>query len=85
MNALLNLKACYQWPPKTEKSLQLCCKPVCLLVSIELDVNENVDIHDFKRVCKRLACALGYDSNSVEEAFEGKSKPIDKIKQILKG
>ena len=34
---------------------------------VELDVNENVDVHDFKRVCKRLACALGYDSNSVEE------------------
>ena len=52
---------------------------------VELDVNENVDIHDFKRVCKRLACALGYDSGSVEEAFEGKSRSIDKIKKILKG
>ena len=29
---------------------------------VELDVNENVSIHDFKRVCKHLACALGYDS-----------------------
>jgi hypothetical protein len=52
---------------------------------VELDVNENVDIHDFKRVCKRLACALGYDSNSVEDAFESKSNSIDKIKKILKG
>ena len=52
---------------------------------VELDVNENIDIHDFKRVCKRLACALGYDSNSVEQAFEGKSKTMDKLKQILKG
>jgi len=52
---------------------------------VELDVNENVDIHDFKRVCKRLACALGYDSNSVEEAFEGKKSSVSKIKQILKG
>ena len=52
---------------------------------VELDVNENVDIHDFKRVCKRLACALGYDSSSVEEAFEDKVTPINKIKQILKG
>ena len=50
-----------------------------------MDVNENVDIHDFKRVCKRLACALGYDSNSVEEVFEGKTKPFDKLKQIIKG
>ena len=52
---------------------------------VELDVNENVDIHDFKRVCKRLACALGSDSSSVEEAFEGKSRPFDKIKKVLKG
>ena len=52
---------------------------------VELDVNENVSIHDFKRVCKHLACALGYDSISVEEAFEGKAQPLDKLKQILKG
>tara|TARA_R100001377_G_C3175289_1_gene104586 strand:+ start:356 stop:565 length:210 start_codon:yes stop_codon:yes gene_type:complete len=52
---------------------------------VELDVNENIDIHDFKRVCKRLACALGYDTNSVEEAFDGKTKTVDKLKQILKG
>ena len=51
---------------------------------VELDVNENIDIHDFKRVCKRLACALGYDTNSVEEAFDGKTKTVDKLKQILK-
>jgi len=52
---------------------------------VELDVNENIDIYEFKRVCKRLACALGYDSNSVEEVFEDKKRPIDKIKKILKG
>jgi len=52
---------------------------------VELDVNENISIHEFKRVCKRLACALGYDSTSVEEVFENNKKPIDKIKQILKG
>tara|TARA_R110000822_G_scaffold65802_1_gene161036 strand:- start:25 stop:234 length:210 start_codon:yes stop_codon:yes gene_type:complete len=52
---------------------------------VELDVNENIDIHEFKRVCKRLACALGYDSVSVEDTFTGKSAPVDKLKQILKG
>ena len=56
---------------------------------VELDVNENVDIHDFKRVCKRLACALGYDSTSVEEAFgdnsDRKKPPTSIIKKILKG
>tara|TARA_R110002074_G_scaffold368049_1_gene542415 strand:- start:100 stop:309 length:210 start_codon:yes stop_codon:yes gene_type:complete len=52
---------------------------------VELDVNENIDIHEFKRVCKQLACALGYDSNSVEEVFKGDVKPLDKLKQIIKG
>jgi len=55
---------------------------------VELDVNENVDIHDFKRVCKRLACALGYDSVSVEEAFSDTPQvksPTSIIKKIIKG
>tara|TARA_R110001592_G_C12930418_1_gene729390 strand:+ start:308 stop:517 length:210 start_codon:yes stop_codon:yes gene_type:complete len=52
---------------------------------VELDVNENIDIHDFKRVCKQLACALGYDAVNVQEAFEGKASQVDKLKQILKG
>jgi hypothetical protein len=53
---------------------------------VELDVNENVDIQDFKRICKRLACALGYDTNSIEEAFENTHSVglVNKFKQILK-
>jgi hypothetical protein len=53
---------------------------------VELDVNENVDIQDFKRICKRLACALGYDTNSIEEAFENTHRVglVNKFKQILK-
>ena len=34
-----------------------------------MDVTENLDIWDFKTICKRLACGLGYNSKSVEEAF----------------
>ena len=54
---------------------------------VEMDVNENIDIHDFKRVCKRLACALGYNSKSVEEAFGSSTdkKKTSIIKKILKG
>ena len=48
---------------------------------VEMDINENIDIHDFKRVCKRLACALGYPSESVEAVFldnpaEGKKSTL---------
>lgn len=54
---------------------------------VELDVSEDMSLPEFKIVCKRLACALGYDSIRVEEAFE--SKPVmsgtDKMKKILKG
>ena len=55
---------------------------------IELDVTENLDVHEFKLICKRLACALGYSSNSVEEAFGnnyGNESTSRNIKQILKG
>jgi len=55
---------------------------------IEMDVTENLDIHDFKTICKRLACALGYNSKSVDDAFDntrqGKTS-TNIIKQILKG
>ena len=56
---------------------------------IELDVTDNLDVHEFKLICKRLACALGYSSKSVEEAF-GNTHPdtedsATNIKQILKG
>ena len=52
---------------------------------IEMDVRENLDVWDFKTICKRLACALGYSNKSVEEAFG--SKPDSKgkdIKRLLK-
>jgi hypothetical protein len=52
---------------------------------VELEVNEDMNLSEFKRVCKRLACALGYDSISVEEAFEEAHTSSDKLKQILKG
>tara|TARA_R100000458_G_C8272361_1_gene247185 strand:- start:530 stop:742 length:213 start_codon:yes stop_codon:yes gene_type:complete len=52
---------------------------------IEMDVRENLDVWDFKTICKRLACALGYSNKSVEEAFGSKPSTKDKdIKQLLK-
>ena len=48
---------------------------------VELDISEDMSLPEFKIVCKRLACALGY------ETFE--SRPVmsgtDKMKKILKG
>jgi len=56
---------------------------------IEMDVTENLDIYDFKRICKRLACALGYSSSNVEKAFGGcettKKPSTNIIKKLLKG
>ena len=52
---------------------------------IEMDVRENLDIWDFKLICKRLACALGYSTKSVDEAFGSKPDSKEKdIKQLLK-
>tara|TARA_R100000234_G_scaffold116337_1_gene93309 strand:- start:49315 stop:49527 length:213 start_codon:yes stop_codon:yes gene_type:complete len=52
---------------------------------IEMDVRENLDIWDFKMICKRLAGALGYNNKSIEEAFgENPSSKEKDIKRLLK-
>ena len=50
---------------------------------VELEVREDMDINDFKILCKRLAASLGYSYKSIEEAFENRQSPKDN-KQILK-
>jgi len=50
---------------------------------VELEVREDMDIYDFKILCKRLAASLGYSYKSIEEAFDNKQPPKT-IKQILK-
>ncbi len=50
---------------------------------VELEVREDMDIYDFKILCKRLAASLGYSYKSIEEAFDNKQPPKS-IKQILK-
>jgi hypothetical protein len=53
---------------------------------IELDVNEDLDIHEFKRICKRLASVLGYNSDSISEAFDNKKIDVSKSRRkIIKG
>jgi hypothetical protein len=50
---------------------------------IEMEVREDLGIHDFKLICKRLAASLGYSNKSIEEAFGGER--LDSTnKQILK-
>ena len=50
---------------------------------VELEVREDLDIYEFKTLCKRLAASLGYNYKSIEEAFEN-NKSQNKNKQILK-
>ena len=50
---------------------------------VELEVREDMDIYDFKILCKRLAASLGYSYKSIEDAFDNnKQSPTNK--QILK-
>ena len=54
---------------------------------VVLEVREDLDIHEFKTMCKRLAASLGYSADSIKETF-GTTRPkssTDKIKDILKG
>ena len=53
---------------------------------IEFDVPDDMDISEFKVMCVRLASAMGYHHNSINEAFGdliyGDEKPAD-LKKLL--
>ena len=51
---------------------------------VEMEVREDLDIYEFKTLCKRLAASLGYSYKSIEEAFGTNPSPEKKIKQLLK-
>ena len=50
---------------------------------IAFDIPQDMTVHEFKRICKRMASALGYSPTSIEESF-GKSKEVIN-KKLLKG
>ena len=50
---------------------------------IEFDIPQDMTVHEFKRICKRLASALGYSSTSIDEAFSTSKKVTNK--KLLKG
>ena len=50
---------------------------------IEFEVPQDMNVSEFKRICTRLASALGYSPSSIEEAF-GQSKEVTN-KKLLKG
>ena len=54
---------------------------------VVLEVREDLDIHEFKTLCKRLAASLGYSADSIKEAFGStiSKSGTDKMKDILKG
>lgn len=37
---------------------------------IEFTISDDLDIYEFKIVCKRLASAMGYHSDSIQRAFD---------------
>ena len=53
---------------------------------IEFDVPDDMDISEFKVMCVRMAQAMGYHHNSINEAFGdliyGDEKPAD-LKKLL--
>jgi hypothetical protein len=52
---------------------------------VVLEVREDLDIHEFKTMCRRLAASLGYSAESIKEAFGSTKSSTDKMKDILKG
>lgn len=43
---------------------------------IEFTISDDLDIYEFKIVCKRLASAMGYHSDSIQRAFDSTKKYI---------
>lgn len=55
---------------------------------IELTVPDDMDIHEFKVMCVRMASALGYHQNSIEDSFGDLvwgDEDKDEIKELLDG
>ncbi len=51
---------------------------------VEMEVREDLDIYEFKTLCKRLAASLGYSLKSIDEAFGDDPTTDKKLKQLLK-
>ena len=54
---------------------------------IELDVPDDMDIHEFKVVCVRLAQALGYQQKSIESGFGDLvygDESTDELKKLIR-
>ena len=55
---------------------------------IEFKVPDDMDIHEFKVMCVRLASALGYQQTSIENSFGDLvwgSEDKDELKELLDG
>jgi hypothetical protein len=48
---------------------------------IEMDIPTNLNVKEFKLVCRRLALSLGYGTDSVSREF-GKDKEVGNKKQL---
>lgn len=45
---------------------------------ITFDIPDDLDIHEFKYVCSKLAAAMGYQPNSIKRAFGSFDETIKK-------
>lgn len=55
---------------------------------IELTVPDDMDIHEFKVICVRMASALGYQQTSIENSFGDLvwgDEDKDELKELLDG
>lgn len=50
---------------------------------IEFDVPDDLDIWEYKRVCERMAAAMGFHHNSIKTAFQ-KEEPISEEDKAFK-
>jgi hypothetical protein len=51
---------------------------------INLTISDDLDIYEFKRICQRLASAMGYHPHSIEQAFEYQESYITEEHNVSK-
>ena len=50
-------------------------------IKISFDIHEELDIYEFRTLCKRMASAIGYHFDSISDAFGGENSKEEPLEQ----
>lgn len=53
--------------------------------TIKMNVPDDMDIHEFKTMCIRMASAIGFADKTIKKSFGEEYQPPSDINELLKG